>query len=447
MNAPIKNAPIKNIDSKRVLKIALPIMLTNITVPLLGFVDTVVIGQLGEAKLIAALGLGSILITTLYGLFGFLRMGTTGLAAQAKGSEQHNEVNFILIRGLLTGLILGLLILIISNPIFYIFFLLSPAETNVEILSLQYVEIRTLSAPFAIATIPVIGWLIALEKTRSIFYIQIFINLLNVLLNLLFVFHLDFGISGVAYATVISEFFGFFLALFISYKSINNFPKLLIKKVFEKEKWKNLFNININIFLRSLLLELVFISFFFWASSFGTNILATNQILIQFLHIFAYALDGFAFAGEVLVGISYGKRSISYIRKSIILCTIWCSLTAFLLFLIFLTFGDSIINFMTNADEVLNISKDFKIWIIIVPLCSFPAYILDGIFFGTTHTSEIRKAMIFSTIFYFLTAFILTSKFQNDGLWLALNLFLIMRALTLIYYYPNIERSVSSIKN
>ena len=447
MNAPIKNAPIKNIDSKRVLKIALPIMLTNITVPLLGFVDTVVIGQLGEAKLIAALGLGSILITTLYGLFGFLRMGTTGLAAQAKGSEQHNEVNFILIRGLLTGLILGLLILIISNPIFYIFFLLSPAETNVEILSLQYVEIRTLSAPFAIATIPVIGWLIALEKTRSIFYIQIFINLLNVLLNLLFVFHLDFGISGVAYATVISEFFGFFLALFISYKSINNFPILLIKKVFEKEKWKNLFNININIFLRSLLLELVFISFFFWASSFGTNILATNQILIQFLHIFAYALDGFAFAGEVLVGISYGKRSISYIRKSIILCTIWCSLTAFLLFLIFLTFGDSIINFMTNADEVLNISKDFKIWIIIVPLCSFPAYILDGIFFGTTHTSEIRKAMIFSTIFYFLTAFILTSKFQNDGLWLALNLFLIMRALTLIYYYPNIERSVSSIKN
>ena len=440
-------AQIKNIDSKRVLKIALPIMLTNITVPLLGFVDTVVIGQLGDAKLIAALGLGSILITTLYGLFGFLRMGTTGLAAQAKGLEKYNEVFFILIRGLLTGLILGLIILIISNPIFNIFFLLSPAETNVEILALQYIEIRALSAPFAIATIPVIGWLIALEKTRSIFYIQIFINLLNVLLNLFFVFYLEIGISGVAYATVISEFFGFFLALLISYKSISNFPKLLIKNVFEKEKWKNLFNINTNIFLRSLLLELVFISFFFWASSFGTNILATNQILIQFLHIFAYALDGFAFAGEVLVGISYGKRSISYIRKSIILCTIWSSLTAFLLSLIFFTFGDTIINFMTNADEVLNISKDFKIWIIIVPLCSFPAYILDGIFFGTTHTAEIRKAMIFSTIFYFLTALILTAKFQNDGLWLALNLFLIMRALTLIYYYPNIERSVSSIKN
>ena len=140
-------------------------MLTNITVPLLGFVDTVVIGQLGDAKLIAALGLGSILITTLYGLFGFLRVGTTGLAAQAKGSEKYNEVFFILIRGLLTGLILGLLILIISNPIFYIFFLLSPAETNVEILAFQYIEIRALSAPFAIATIPVIGWLIALEKT------------------------------------------------------------------------------------------------------------------------------------------------------------------------------------------------------------------------------------------------------------------------------------------
>ena len=167
------------INSKRVLKIALPMMLSNITVPLLGFVDTAVIGQLGDAKLIAALGLGSILISTLYWLCGFLRMGTTGLTAQAIGSKQANEVFLTLLRGLLLGVFLGFFILVIAYPIFFLFFLLSPAEANVETLAFQYAEIRVLSAPFAIATIPIVGWLIALEKTLSVFYIQFFINLLN----------------------------------------------------------------------------------------------------------------------------------------------------------------------------------------------------------------------------------------------------------------------------
>ena len=164
------------IDSNRVLKIALPMMLSNITVPLLGFVDTAVIGQLGEAKLIAALGLGSILISSLYWMCGFLRMGTTGLTAQAKGSQQSDEVFLTLVRGLLLGIILGFFLLIIAYPIFFIFFSISPAESSVETIALKYAEIRVLSAPFAIATIPLIGWLIALEKTLSVFVIQLFIN-------------------------------------------------------------------------------------------------------------------------------------------------------------------------------------------------------------------------------------------------------------------------------
>lgn len=435
------------INSKRVLKIALPMMLSNITVPLLGFVDTAVIGQLGDAKLIAALGLGSILISTLYWLCGFLRMGTTGLVAQAKGSEQTDEVFLTLIRGLLIGIILGFTIIIIAYPIFVIFFLVSPAEVNVETLAFNYAEIRVLSAPFAVATIPIIGWLIALEKTVSVFLIQLFINLLNIVLNLYFVFQLEIGIEGVAYATLISEIMGFLLALFISFKVLNNFPKSLKEKIFKKEKWKKLLSINSNIFLRSLLLELVFISFFFWASSFGTNVLAMNQILIQFLHIFAYALDGFAFAGEVLVGIYFGKKNILLLRRSILLCASWSALTAILLSLIFLIFGNTLIKFMTSAEEVLNIAKDFQFWIILAPLFSFPAYIMDGVFFGSTHTSEMRRAMIFSTFIYFILAVFLTNFFQNSGLWSALYIFLIIRALALIFYYPKIERSVSSTKN
>ena len=195
------------------------------------------------------------------------------------------------------------------------------------------------------------------------------------------------------------------------------------------------------------MLELVFISFFFWASSFGTNILAINQILIQFLHICAYALDGFAFSSEVLVGIYYGKKNIVFLRRSILLCACWAALTAIIFSIVFIIFGNSLIKFMTNAEEVLKIAIDFKFFIILAPLFSFPAYIMDGVFFGSTHTSEMRKAMIFSTVIYLILALILTSNFQNNGLWSALYVFLVLRALSLIYYYPNIERSVSSTKN
>ena len=437
----------KIIDSRRVIKIAFPMMLSNITVPLLGFVDTAVIGHLGNAKLIAALGLGSILISTLYWLCGFLRMGTTGLVAQAKGSHQEDEVFYALIRGLLIGVILGFLILLSSYPIFSIFFKLSPAELAVETLAVEYANIRVLSAPFAIATIPIIGWLIALEKTFSIFIIQVLVNLLNLLLNLYLVYQLNYGIQGVAYASLFSEIFGFILVVYISFKSLKLIPRFLAKEIFKKEKWKKLVNINLNIFIRSVLLELVFLSFFFWASSFGTLILAVNQILIQFLHIFAYALDGFAFAGEVLVGISYGKKNIVQLRKAVFLCFNWAAFTALILSGMFFIFGNLFTQLMTNAEEVLEIAKKFKFWIILVPLSSFPAYIMDGIFFGSTHTSEMRRAMIFSTVIYFILAIILTSIFQNNGLWATLNIFLIIRALSLFYYYPKIEQSVSSVKN
>ena len=374
-------------------------------------------------------------------------MGTTGLAAQAKGSKHPDEVFLTLLRGLLIGIILGFLILIIAYPVFFIFFLVSPAEVDVETLSFQYAEIRVLSAPLSIATIPVVGWLIALEKTLSVLFIQVSINLLNIILNLYLVFQLGMGIEGVAYATLISEIIGFSLALFISFKALGDFPKQLRKKIFEKQQWKKLLSINSNIFLRSLLLELVFISFFFWASSFGTNILAINQILIQFLHICAYALDGFAFSSEVLVGIYYGKKNIVILRRSILLCASLSALTAIIFSIVFIIFGNYLIKFMTNAEEVLKIEKDFKFFIILAPLFSFPAYIMDGVFFGSTHTSEMRKAMIFSTVIYFILALILTSNFQNNGLWSALYVFLVIRALSLIYYYPNIERSVSSTKN
>ena len=421
-------------------------ILSNITVPLLGFIDTAVIGQLGQAELIAALGLGSILISTLYWLCGFLRMGTTGLTAQAKGAEDSIEIFHILIRGLGLGVLLGCLILLISFPIFHAFFIISPAELSVESNALAYVEIRILSAPFAIANITIIGWLIAMEKTVRVFFIQLIVNVINLTLNLFLVLVLDYGVEGIAYATLTAEVFGFFLSLTMCKGVLKVERCFIIQKIFNWDKWVNLFSLNFNIFLRSLLLEVVFLSFFFWGASFGTVVLAANQILIQFLHIFAYGLDGFAFSAEVLVGTSYGRKNLTDLRKSLILCTKWAGLSAIGLSVIFFFSGSLFVQFMTTSSEVVATAQNYLFWITLAPLCSFLAYILDGVFFGSTHTVEMRKAMIIATSFYFFTVVILTEVYQNHGLWLSLTLFSLIRALTLLYYYPKIERSVSSIR-
>ena len=435
-----------NINNRRVAQIALPIMLSNITVPLLGFFDTAVIGQLGEPELIAALGLGSILISTLYWLCGFLRMGTTGLTAQAKGEDNLREVVQVLIRGLLIGILLGILILLISLPIFRIFFLISPAEPSVEAHALTYVEIRIFSAPIAIANITLIGWLIAMERALRIFFIQFFVNILNLSLSMLLVLTWDYGIEGVAYATLFSELCGFFLSLIMCRNVIDYGSNFTVKGIFNLAKWINLFSINFNIFLRSLLLEMVFLSFLFWGASFGTLVQAANQILIQFLHIFSYALDGFAFSAEVLVGISYGRKKLYDLRKSVLICTRLAAIMALGLSLIVFFFGSGLIDLMTTSAEVVKIANEYLVWITLTPTISFLAYIMDGVFLGSTHTVAMRKAMLISTAFYFSVAIILSSVYQNHGLWLSLSLFLIARALTLFYFYPNIERSVSTIR-
>ncbi len=435
-----------NITNRRIAQIAIPMMLSNITVPLLGFVDTAVIGQLGQAELIAALGLGSILISTLYWLCGFLRTGTTGLAAQAKGAEDLTEVFHILLRGLGLGFLLGCFILMISFPVFRAFFIISPSEEVVEIAALSYVQIRIWSAPFAIANITIIGWLIAMEKTVRVFFIQLFINALNLILNFFFVLFLDFGVDGVAYATLISEISGLCLSFILCWRVLNVQKNFVIQKIFKWDKWVKLFSLNLNIFLRSLLLEMAFLSFFFWGASFGTVVLAANQILIQFLHIFAYALDGFAFSAEVLVGISYGRKNLRALRKSFILCTKWAGLSALFLSVVFFFSGSFFVQFMTTSKEVVTTAEDYLLWITLAPVLSFLAYILDGVFFGCTHTSEMRKAMLISTLFYFFAAVILSEAYQNHGLWFALTLFSVIRALTLFYYYPNIERSVSFMR-
>ncbi|MDE2738732.1 MAG: MATE family efflux transporter [Paracoccaceae bacterium] len=428
------------ITHRRILKIAIPILLSNATVPILGAVDTGVIGQLGEAAPIGAVGLGSIIITTIYGLFGFLRMGTSGLASQEKGKGDDYELSMIIFRSLMIGFVLGVLVLILHFQLFYLVMKIVPASPEVERLTEDYVSIRIFSAPAAIATYGITGWLIAQERTQSVLVLQLAMNGLNVILDILFVLGLNYGVEGVAYATLIAEWFALFLGLYLCREAlwIKFWEK--IHRIFDRAKFNRMVSVNSDILIRSLFLGLALVSFLFLSSDFGDITLAANQILLQFLFFTAYALDGFAFSSETLVGQSIGAENKPAVRKSSLLTSVWGMITAVIVALVFALTGPMIITIMTTEPMVRIEAMNYLWWVVLVPIIGGPSWFLDGIFIGATKTREMRNGMMISFFFYVIALVITMPTMENAGLWLSLYILFILRALTLGLKYPSLER-------
>ena len=431
-----------NITNKRVLAIAIPIVLSNITVPILGVVDTAVVGQLGKAAPVAAVGVGAIIITTFYWLFGFLRMGTTGLVAQAVGSEDESEVRSYLLRALFLGFSAGLLIFLLRNALVDFGFWLSPASVEVEELAEKYISIRAWSAPAAISLYGIVGWLIALERTKSVLVVQLFMNGVNVLLDIWFVLGLNWGIEGVAVATAIAEASALILGLFLCYGRFkdNSWPSFQV--IFSTERLKNMLSINLDIFFRSIMLQAISVSFLLYGGKFGDVKLAANQILLQFLHVAAHGLDGFAFAAETLVGQAFGRKDRTILRKSVKVTSKLAFLLCCTMAIIFFFIGSSLIDVMTTAEDVRSEAKGYIIFIVLVPILGASAYMLDGIFVGAMKTKDMRNMMFISVIFYFLALILLVPHFENIGLWLALLISFVVRGVTLALRYPSLEKSI-----
>ena len=431
-----------NITNKRVLAIAIPIVLSNITVPILGVVDTAVVGQLGKAAPVAAVGVGAIIITTFYWLFGFLRMGTTGLVAQAVGSEDESEVRSYLLRALFLGFSAGLLIFLLRNALVDFGFWLSPASVEVEELAEKYISIRVWSAPAAISLYGIVGWLIALERTKSVLVVQLFMNGVNVLLDIWFVLGLSWGIEGVAVATAIAEVSALILGLFLCYDRFkdNSWPSF--QAIFSTERLKNMLSINLDIFFRSIMLQAISVSFLLYGGKFGDVKLAANQILLQFLHVAAHGLDGFAFAAETLVGQAFGRKDRTILRKSVKVTSKLAFLLCCTMAIIFFFIGSSLIDVMTTAEDVRSEAKGYIIFIVLVPILGASAYMLDGIFVGAMKTKDMRNMMFISVIFYFIALILLVPHFENIGLWLALLISFVVRGVTLALRYPSLEKSI-----
>ncbi|KUF11254.1 MATE family efflux transporter [Pseudoponticoccus marisrubri] len=431
------------VTHRRVLRIALPVVISNATVPLLGAVDTGVVGQMGQAAPIGAVGIGAIVLTAVYWVFGFLRMGTTGLAAQARGQGDRAEVAALLSRVLMIGLSAGLALILLQKPLFWAAFTVSPASDEVEGLAQHYMAIRIWSAPAAIAIFGILGWLIAAERTAAVLAIQVWMNCINIALDVVFVIGLGWGVGGVAIATFIAEWSGLGLGLWLCRSAFRHPSWRDWPRVFDRARLVGMARVNTDILIRSLLLEAVFLSFMFLGSDFGDVTLAANQVLVQFLHITAYALDGFAFSAEALVGQAYGARALSGFRRAALLSSAWGLMLNLGLALGFWALGPGIIDLMAKDPQVQAAARDFLPWIVAAPVLGLGAWMLDGIFIGATRTGDMRNMMLVSALIYAAAVLLLVTPFGNHGLWAALLISFVARGVTLGLRYPALERSVA----
>lgn len=430
------------VTHRRVLKIALPVVLSNATVPLLGVVDTGVVGQLGQAAPIAAVGMGSVILLTFYWIFGFLRMGTSGLTAQAHGARDEAEGGAILIRAVLVGLAAGLGCILLQGALFGAAFALAPATEEVERLARAYLVIRVWGAPATIALYAINGWLIGRERTYGIVLSQVGMNSLNILLSVWFVLILDWGVQGVAAATLIAEWSGLLVGLFLCRDGFLGGQWRDVARIFNREKLVRMASVNQDILIRSVILQGAFTSFVFLGAGFGEVTQAANQVLLQFLEITAFALDGFAFAAESLVGQAVGARSVAALRRSALLTSQWGAGGAVVLGLAFWFGGPTLIDLLTTEPFVRAGARDWLPWVALAPVVGITCWMLDGIFIGATRTRDMRNAMLVTLIAYVPAVVLLPMLWGNHGLWLALMVLLVVRAVTLGWLYPRIEHGL-----
>ena len=427
------------VTHRRVLGIALPIVLSNATVPILGVVDTGVVGQLGEAAPIGAVGIGAVILSAVYWIFGFLRMGTTGLTSQAVGQGDGKEVDALLSRALLIGLSAGALMIILQVLIFRGAFWISPASAEVESLARDYMQIRIWSAPATIALYGITGWLIAQERTKAVLVLQVTMNGGNIVLSYWLGLELGWGVTGVAWATFIAEWGGLALGLWFCRGVFGRDAWRSAARVFDVMRLRHMALVNSDILIRSVLLQAIFVSFLLFGADFGDVQLAANQILLQFLHVTAYALDGFAFAAEAMVGNALGARARATLRRSALLSSFWGAVICAGLAVCFAIFGPAAINVMATSVEVQEAARTYLPYMVAAPIVGVASWMLDGVFIGATRTKDMRNMMIVSAVVYFAAVIPLMAAFQNHGLWMGLLISFVVRGATLAWKYPALE--------
>lgn len=442
--APPVSSPNRPLTHADVLAIALPITLSNATTPLVGFADTVVIGQLGQAHLIGGVAVASAVFNYLYWAFGFLRMGTTGMTAQAVGAENLSEVAANLLRAIAIALAAGIALVVLQSLLAFVAFGVIGASAAVESAGRTYFDIRIWAAPAGLVNFALLGWFIGLGRTGLAFWIQLFLNGLNVLLAVVFVIALGWGVAGVAVAALMAEWLAAFLGLVLAYhEARRRGAQTDLVRALGLEQLKRALQVNGDIMIRTLSALAVFMFFMAQGVRGGDLTLAANAVLYAMASIAIYLLDGFAFAAETLVGQAVGAGSHARFRSAVRLSTVWAGMVGLALTALIWLAGPGLIAFMTTSTDVRAAAHVYLPWAALTPIVGIWCFQLDGIFIGATRTADMRNMMLLSVAIFF-AAWALLAPWGNHGLWASMVVFWIARALTLAARYPSLDRAVAS---
>ena len=423
-----------------ILKLSIPIFFANLAIPMVGIIDTALMGNLGSLSYLSATSVAANLFSMIFWSFGFLRMGTVGMVSQANGRNDYPEILNIIIRNLLFVMAISIIIILLQNLILSLslkIFDLSEATRN---LYEQYFKIRVYSAPGELTLYIITGLFVGLQKTKTSSLAVGFFSTLNILLSIALVTKFDLNIKGVAYGTLFSALITSIIFLIYMFWYLSKYTKITINfaQIFNLKKIKNIFNINLNIFIRTILLTFSFLWFTYLGTQIGEDFVAANAILINLVFLSAFILDAYAFSTEGIVGYSLGKKDLNLFKNIVKNSFILSSISGLIISIIFFFTNNLVINLMSDINEIRELSSSYAVWLIILPVISSFCYQFDGIFIGASQTKELRNAMIFSVFSYLLISILLIKFLFNTGIWISLCIFMILRAISLFYYLDKI---------
>ena len=423
-----------------ILKLSIPIFFANLAIPLVGIIDTALMGNLGNLSYLSATSVAANLFSMIFWSFGFLRMGTVSMVSQALGQNNYKEILNIILRNLFFVLIISILIILLQYFILNLSLQIFELNDLTKEFYTQYFKIRIYSAPGELTLYIITGLFVGLQKTKISSFAVGFFSVVNIILSVFFVKVYNLDIRGVAFGTLISALITSLLFLSYTFVYLKKYTLLSLNlyEIFKLDKLKNIFNVNFNIFIRTILLTFSFLWFTYLGSQIGEDFIAANAILINLVFLSAFILDAYAFSTEGMVGYSLGKKDLNLFKIILKNSFILSSLTGLLISIIYFFISEHVINLMSDIEEIRLLSSNYSIWLIIMPFIASFCYQFDGIFIGVSQTKELRNAMIFSVTSFLILSIILTKYYFNTGIWISLCIFMILRALSLYYYMRRI---------
>ena len=423
-----------------ILKLSIPIFFANLAIPMVGIIDTALMGNLGSLSYLSATSVAANLFSMIFWSFGFLRMGTVGMVSQANGRNDYTEILNIVVRNLLFVLAISITIILLQNLILSLSLKIFDLSETTKDLYEQYFKIRVYSAPGELTLYIITGLFVGLQKTKTSSFAVGFFSILNILISIVLVTKFDLNIKGVAYGTLFSALITSIIFLIYMFWYLSKYTKISINfaQIFNLKKIKNIFNINLNIFIRTILLTFSFLWFTYLGTQIGEDYVAANAILINLVFLSAFILDAYAFSTEGIVGYSLGKKDLILFKNIVKNSFILSSISGLIISIIFFFTNNLVINLMSDISEIRELSSSYVLWLIVLPVISSFCYQFDGIFIGASQTKELRNAMIFSVFSYLLISILLIKFLFNTGIWIYLCIFMILRALSLFYYLDKI---------